>query len=266
MNIQAVIIDPQRDFTSPNGSLFVAGADQDMIRAANMIDRIGGSLSKIHITLDSHNLMDVAHPLWWKSCTDGSHPAPFTIISTDDVRNGVWTTTLPTLYDRSLEYVEALEAGGKFPLCVWPPHCIIGSYGACIDENLLPAIHSWENKYAKIANKITKGSNPFTEHYSAIKAEVPDPKDNGTKINSNFINILEEADMILLLGEASSHCLAQTGIDIADNFADESYIKKLVYITDCASPVTGFESASDDFLTNMTARGMQTATSTDILS
>jgi nicotinamidase-related amidase len=41
---------------------------------------------------------------------------------------------------------------------------------------------------------------------------------------------------------------------------------KLVLLTDCISPVAGFEAQYDAFLRDMTARGLQTATSVDALA
>jgi len=36
MNVHLLIIDPQNDFSNPQGSLFVPGADDDMKRLATM--------------------------------------------------------------------------------------------------------------------------------------------------------------------------------------------------------------------------------------
>ena len=52
MKIHLVVIDPQNDFTTPQGSLFVQGADQDMSRLALMVKRLGRKLDDIHITMD----------------------------------------------------------------------------------------------------------------------------------------------------------------------------------------------------------------------
>ena len=115
---------------------------------------------------------------------------------------------------------------------------------------------------------ITKGSNPFTEHYSAVQADVPDPEDPSTSLDigeGSLINILENVDLVALTGQALSHCLANTVTDIADNFGEDN-IKKLVLIRDCTSSVTGFEQLGEDFITNMTKRGMQISTSTEFLS
>ena len=78
-------------------------------------------------------------------------------------------------------------------------------------------------------NLVTKGSNFWTEHYSAVMADVPDPSDPHTMLNTSFINTLKEADIIALSGEAKSHCLANTVRDIANNFGEEN-ISKLVLL------------------------------------
>jgi len=69
--------------------------------------------------------------------------------------------------------------------------------------------------------------------------------------------------MILVAGEAGSHCLANTVTDIVNNFVDPKYIQKIVLLTDATSPVPGFESAQDNFISEMTNRGMQIAKTTD---
>jgi len=53
--------------------------------------------------------------------------------------------------------------------------------------------------------------------------------------------------------------------DIAEAFGDDSYIKKLVLLEDATSPVPGFESLQDDFVKEMTARGMQIDTTDKFL-
>jgi nicotinamidase-related amidase len=61
VNIQAVIVDPQNDFCDSKGTLYVNGGEKDMTRLAKMIERIGGKLDDIHITMDSHRLIDISH-------------------------------------------------------------------------------------------------------------------------------------------------------------------------------------------------------------
>lgn len=264
-NIHLVVIDPQVDFCDPNGALSVPGADQDMRRLAAMVARLSGKLDDIHVTLDSHRLIDVAHPIFWKD-SNGRHPDPFTIIRADDVCSGRWAPTLPGLYRRMQDYVHTLEANGRYPLCIWPPHCLIGSPGHCVMPALRKALLDWESSRFALVDYVTKGSNPWTEHYSAVTADVPDPTDPGTQINTRFIQTLMDADMVVIAGEAGSHCLANTIRDIANNFGDDSYVKRLVLLTDATCPVPGFEALQTGFIQEMTARGMQLSTTMEFLA
>jgi nicotinamidase-related amidase len=265
MKLHLLIIDPQNDFCNPAGSLFVPGADSDMDRLAMMIDRLRPKLDDIHITLDSHRMVDISHPLWWRGSA-GVNPAPFTQITAGEVEAGTWTTAMPGARTRSLEYLRALEATGRYPHVVWPEHCLIGDEGHNVDPKLAAAIHEWEHHRFAMADFVTKGSNPWTEHFSAVQAEVPDPMDPSTQVNASLIHTLEEADLILLAGEALSHCLANTVRDVADHFTDPRYIEKMVLLTDASSSVPGFDSLGADFLRDMTTRGMRTATTADFLA
>ncbi len=260
-NIHLLVIDPQNDFCDPNGSLYVDGADDDMNRLAAMIDRMRARLTTIHVTLDSHRKVDISHPIWFKDAK-GKHPAPLTVIDADALEKGKWTTTQPSAYPRTLAYLKALEAGGRYPHVIWPYHCLIGDEGHNVWPRLASAVHAWEERYA-MADFVTKGSNPWTEHFSAVQAEVPDPSDPTTQVNTDLITTLEDADIILLAGEALSHCLANTVRDVADKFADPSYVQKLVLLTDASSNVPGFDTYGDDFLKTLRAKGMRTATTTD---
>lgn len=263
LKVHLVIIDPQYDFCNPKGALFVAGADKDMQNLANMVDRIGSRLDDIHVTLDSHHLVDIAHPIFWID-SNGKHPAPFTIITVDDVTSGKYTTTNPAFLSRAIDYVKELASNNRYPLCIWPPHCLIGSKGYQIEEILYQSLLNWEEKNFAMVNLVTKGSNFWTEHYSAVMADVPDPSDPHTMLNTSFINTLKEADIIALSGEAKSHCLANTVRDIASNFGEEN-ISKLVLLDDCTSSVTGFENLGDDFVSEMTKRGLKVSNSKDFL-
>jgi len=262
--VHLLLIDPQEDFVSPLGSLCVPGADKDMERVAEMIKRLGGKLEDIHVTLDQHHLLDVAHPLMWKG-KDGNSPDPFTIITVKDIEDGTWTPIRPSFTRKMIEYARGLEAGGRYPLCIWPPHCLIGSPGATIVEPIREALDEWTKSGPGIVDFVSKGSNIWTEHYSGVKAELPDPSDPSTQLNTRLIQTLEEADMILIAGEAGSHCLRNTVMDVADGFSDDSYIAKFVLLTDGTSPVPGFENLQDEFIAEMTARGMQTSTCAEVL-
>jgi nicotinamidase/pyrazinamidase len=262
--VELLVIDPQNDFCDPGGALYVPGAERDMDRLARMVRRLKGKLADVHVTLDSHHPVHIANPVFWKDAS-GKHPAPFTLITEADVESGRWTATQPGLYRRARQYVRDLARHGRYDLTVWPPHCLIGSPGHAVYPMLFDAFLEWEARFA-VVDFVTKGSNIFTEHYSAVQADVPDPTDPSTQINTELIRTLEKADVIAIAGEALTHCLANTVTDIANNFGDDSFVSKLVLLTDASSGIPGFEKYSNGFITDMTRRGMQLSTTADFLA
>ena len=278
--IHLLLIDPQNDFCDipveahPANpmvlgeriapALPVPGAHEDMMRVAALIKRIGNKLHDIHVTLDSHNPLDIAHPSWWRN-EKGDFPSPFTVITVDDVRNGVWRARNPLAQAHSLKYVETLAANARYLLIIWPEHCLIGSWGHNVHAAVAESLNDWARRRMEVVDYVTKGSNALTEHYSAVQAEVPDSSDPSTMLNSRLIKTLGEADIILIAGEALSHCVASTVRDIADNFGEDN-IKKMVLLTDCASSVGGYEHLGTEFVEAMKLRGMQVSTSTEFLA
>lgn len=263
--VHLLIIDPQNDFCDKYGSLFVQGADEDMkVRLPEMIRRLGSKLDDIHVTLDCHHLVDVAHPAMWKDAK-GNHPSPFTIITSADVETGKWSPVMPSLTRRFLAYTKALEQSGKYPLCIWPPHCLIGSTGNSVVPELFSVLREWEEKNFAMVDFVSKGSNIYTEHYSAVKAEVPDPDDASTHVNTKLIQTLMEADVLAIAGEAGSHCLAHTVLDVATEFGNDTYVAKMVLLTDATSPVPGFEHLQEKFIKEMVSRGMRLSTTKEFL-
>ncbi len=258
-------IDPQVDFCAKQGALSVPGADEDMDRVVKMIRRMGDKFEDIHITLDSHHLFHIANPPFWVS-SGGNHPDPFTLITAEMVAEGEWIPAIPHVRKRALEYVRTLESNGRYVLCIWPPHCLIGSYGHALMPELFSTLVEWERKNIAVVDMVTKGSNLYTEHYSAVKADVVDPGDPTTQLNTKLIRTLEEADEVVIFGEAISHCLKFTVEDIANGFSDAAYVKKMVLLTDAASPVPGFEAQGEEFVRQMVARGMRTSTTKEYLA
>ena len=260
-DIQLLIIDPQNDFCDLAGAaLPVPGATADLQRVAALIERYGSQFSEIHVSLDSHHPLDIAHPVWWQN-QSGEAPAPFTLITAAEVAGGVWRARDPAQQAVSLAYVTSLAERGRYQLVIWPEHCLIGSPGQAVEAGLLAALNQWGRQRLKTVHYVHKGSHPATEHYSAIQAEVPDTAEPATLPDQRWIARLAEADQILIAGEALSHCVASTVRDLAAVLG-EAAISKLVLLTDCSSPVAGFEALGSQFIAEMTARGMRTAVST----
>lgn len=271
MVIKLLIIDGQNDFCDPKGSLYVPGADASMRRLTAMIRRIWKKLSDIKFTMDSHRRVDISHPIWYVDSA-GNPPPPFTVITAADLKSGRWNVRYAPFYARTLAYLEALEATGRYPHVIWPPHCLIGSWGHAIWPDLLAAAHEWEEKRFALAEFVTKGSNIWTEHFSAARAEVPDPQDPSTQINVDLIEDLEKADQIVIAGEALSHCVANTVRDVIAQFKNPDSAKKIVILLDATDPVgdppgtTMFTDMANKFVQDMRALGVQFSTTIDYLA
>ncbi|MDR0777299.1 MAG: cysteine hydrolase [Azonexus sp.] len=275
-NIHLVIIDPQNDFCDLPESerpvlggvpqapaLPVIGADADMRRVARLIREGGAGLSNISITLDSHQHVDIAHPTFWRQ-GDGEAVVPFTPIRANDVRAGRYLPRPADALPRVIAYLEQLEANGRYVHMVWPVHCEIGTWGGNVHDAVRRAYNAWEEARCGIVNKVVKGVNPWTEHYSAIQAEVPDPADPATQLNEAFMAQLRAADRVLIAGEAGSHCVKATTEHIVENY-DAGSLDKLILLTNCMSPVAGFEAQYCGFVEDMRRRGVQIAQSSDVL-
>ena len=270
MKIHLLAIDPQNDFCDVQGALFVPGANDDLGRLSTFLERLKSKIDDVHVTLDSHLPLHIAHPEMWLD-QDNRHPSPFTVITAEDVERGVWRTRHPLIIDTidgkmpyALHYTRELERGGRYALCIWPPHCLIGSWGACVDPRFHSALNKWQVERFKAVNYVTKGSNFKTEHYSAVKADVEDTGDPGTQLNMELIAILQDPEIadILITGQALSHCVANTIRDIADTFGEDN-IRKFVLLEDTTSSVPGFEQEGQDFVRDLSARGMRLTTTAD---
>lgn len=273
-----LIIDPQNDFCDlpearrPLGcapALPVAGADADMQRLAALIAAHGDAIDAVTVTLDSHHRLDIAHPTFWQRAdnavdgTDGTEVAPFTEITAKQVRAGAFRPRDPASLPRALAYLDDLEARGRYTLMVWPVHCEIGTWGHAVHADVAAACRAWEAQRGRATNAVRKGENPWTEHYSAVLAEVPDADDPHTQLNAALIADLARADRILIAGEASSHCVRATTEHIVANLPG-GRPERLVLLTDCMSPVGGFAAQHAAFFDQMRALGVTLTTASGL--
>ena len=272
-----LLIDPQNDFcdvptsyliTDPLSgrpvlpTLPVPGAHADMQRVAQLIEQGGEGLDAISITLDAHHRYDIAHPSFWMT-HEQREVAPFTTISAAAVRAQQFVLRDHRALPRVLRYLDSLEINGRYQLMVWPVHCEIGTWGHGVHADVRAAYNQWEDRHCKPVQKILKGSNPWTEHYSAVMAEVPDDHDPETQLNQSLLDNLGVADRIYIAGEASSHCVKASTEHIVAHCSPADR-EKLVLITDCMSPVAGFEEVHTAFLREMQALGIRLATAEEV--
>lgn len=275
-----LIIDPQEDFCEPEngvgGALAVKGGRAALKRVASFIERYGSKLDDIVITLDCHNPLHIAHPIWFRDENDRPLE-PFTTVveSKSEMLYGSLDAngfhakgkahcTRLGFTEWTLNYLRQLAAGKRYPHMIWPPHCLIGTPGGCMIPEIAAASRRWEEREIGVASKISKGSNIKTEHFGALRAEVIDPEDSSTQVNSYFLGLLSDPEATIYgSGLALGHCLANTARDTGNEFDGDTFCKRFVLLRDGTEHVAGLEFLGDAFLTEFTGRGMRTAKTTD---
>lgn len=256
--ILLLIIDMQNDFCSPKGSLHVKGAEKDVSRLAKFIVKNEDAINHIIFTQDYHNVVDISHPVFWED-KHGNPPPPFTEIRLKKVLGGIWRPRFQK--EKAIDYIRKLENQGEFPHTIWPEHCIIGSDGAAFAEEILEPVKDWARK-GKNYDVVIKGTHPLTEHFGALKANVPVAGCPETHLNTELVNKLMHSGKIYIAGEAKSHCVATT---IKQMLHIGGLARKINIIEDCMSDVTGFEKIAVPIYEKARSEGAKFVLSTDML-
>ena len=255
LKICLVAVDVQNTFCIPGFELFVGGrsgtgAVDDSRRLCEFIYRNLDVITQIAPTMDTHQAMQIFHSVFWINA-DGEHPAPFTLISVEDVEKGQWKFN-PALghslgidadyaQRHLLNYTKTLKEGSKYDLTVWPYHVMLGSIGHALVPAVEEAIFFHGIARCSRSSFQVKGDNPLTEHYSVLGPEVlegPDGEPIAQK-NGQFIEDLLQFDAVIIAGQAKSHCVAWTIDDLLEGISvrDESLAEKVYLLEDCTSPV-----------------------------
>lgn len=227
-------IDMQNDFME-RGELGVPGSHRDVARAARFLYENLEKITQVAVSLDTHQPQQIFHPCWWVD-EEGNHPAPFTIITREDVQKGTWRAVRHQ--EESLAYVTHLEQQSKKELCIWPYHCLEGSFGAALESQFARMVyfHSIARQSAPL--RIVKGKEPLSEMYGIFKPEYGEYQQE----QLGFLNSLKEYDKILVAGEAKSHCVLESLGQMLEYYANDAEVtSKIVVLEDCMSPIPGFE-------------------------
>ena len=253
--IALLLVDVQNSFCLPGFELFVGGstgngAAEDNRRLCEFIYRNIGLITHISATMDTHQPIQIFHPCFWID-QQGRHPAPFTLITTEDVERQRWAVDPGVsaalemepdyLHRYVLHYTHTLEEGGKYDLTIWPYHVLLGSLGHALVPSVQEAIffHSLARQAQPTFH--VKGDNPLTEHYSVLGPEVttgPEGEQMGAR-NESFVSRLLGFDVVVVAGQAKSHCLAWTIDDLLEEIElrNRRLAEKIYLLEDCTSPV-----------------------------
>lgn len=284
--VALLAVDVQNTFCTPGFELFVAGrsgtgAVDDNVRLVRFVYRNLHRITRFFPTMDSHQAAQIFHALFLVD-DDGNHPPPMTFVSADDVRRGRWRVNRPLASslgmdparaDRHLlHYVESLAAGGKYDLTVWPYHAMLGGIG----HALVPAVEEAIFFHAVARNAPVsfqvKGGHPLTEHYSVLGPEVETGPD-GRPLDVAGGNLADELlayDVVIVAGQAKSHCVAWTIADLLEQVRsrDDRLARRIYLLEDCTSPVVvagvaDYTDEADAAFRRFAEAGMHVVRSTD---
>jgi nicotinamidase-related amidase len=286
-------IDVQNTFCIPDFELFVGGATgtgavDDTRRLCEFIYRNLGQITTIVATMDTHQAMQIFHPVFWVDA-EGNHPTPVaTMITLADVEAGTWRVN-PAIaaqlsdllggdYDQiqahALHYTRQLTQAGKYPLTIWCYHSMLGGIG----HALVSAFEEATFFHGMVRGTQTqfelKGDNPLTENYSVLRPEVLTGVTGGpiAAKNQTLIRALLEYDVVVIAGQAKSHCVAWTIDDLLTEIQaiDPQLAQKVYLLDDCASPVVvpgvvDFTPQAEAAYARFVAAGMKLVKSTDAI-
>jgi nicotinamidase-related amidase len=292
LRVHLLLIDVQKDFCFPEGTLYVGGrsgrgAIDDSRRIAELVYRHLDVVTEITTTLDTHLAYQIFFPSFWLDRDDHQLSA-FRTITSDQIAGGdvrpnpamaKWLCggNYTWLCKQVLHYCKELEHAGKYQLYLWPPHCLLGSDG----HALAGVVHEARlfHAFARTAqsNVEVKGGNPLTENYSVLRPEVLSRFDGAAlaQRNTQFVHTLLAADAVVIAGQAASHCVKSTIDDLLGEIAaqDPKLASKVYLVTDCMSAVTvpdgnggfaaDFTAQADVALQKFADAGMHLVKSTD---
>jgi nicotinamidase-related amidase len=250
-----VAVDIQNTFCIPKFELYVGGrsgtgAIDDNRRLCEFIYRNLDVITQICPTMDTHQVMQIFHSIYLVNDA-GEHPAPFTLISEEDVQKGIWRFNPSLCHSLQISedfgqrhllyYTKKLKECGKYDLTIWPYHAILGGIGHALVASVEEAIFFHGIARYSQPDFHVKGDKPFTEHYSVLGPEVIegfDGKPIGRKSDKFFKKLLE-FDAVIIAGQAKSHCVAWTIDDLLAGILvqDRQLVEKVYLLEDCTSPV-----------------------------
>jgi nicotinamidase-related amidase len=285
LRVCLLAVDVQNTFCIPDFELFVAGrsgtgAVDDNRRLCEFVYRNLGVISQVFPSLDTHHAMQIFHAIWLVD-EEGNHPAPYTLVSAEDVKSGRWRMNTEVAEARGIDpdyaerhlayYTGRLAEGGKYDLTIWPYHAMLGGIGHALVSAVEEAFFFHGIARRSQPEFQVKGNNPLTEHYSMLGPEVMEGPDGDqlSRKNVELVRKLMTFDAVVIAGQAKSHCVAWTIDDLLVEFAAGGQLAERTYLLeDCSSPVVvpgvvDYTDAANAAFERFAAAGMHVVRSTD---
>lgn len=264
-------IDFQDDFVTPEikdatgkaiqppGSLLVTGAVDDIRRLVELIYNRPDLFSGMLFTMDQHLPFQIFYQSWWRD-RNGNQPAPFTLITDEQVEAGDFRPVIDPDWTR--KYMKIVKAQ-----MIWPYHCMIGTEGSALVPALTEAIH-WLSVGRSIQPMyMFKGTVPQTEHYGPFCPCVEYPSHPQGTLNTIMLDQIAANDEIVFTGEAEDFCVKQGMTQVLKYFGQrhQGALKKVRFVRDCTSMVfPNKRQEADEFLNEMESKGIIVTTTSKL--
>jgi nicotinamidase-related amidase len=225
--------------------------------------------------------MQVFHAIWLVDDA-GGHPAPYTLVSAEDVASGRWRVNAAVAEALGIDadyarrhlaaYTRSLAEGRKYDLTIWPYHAMLGGIGHALVSAVEEAVFfHGVARHSRPAFQV-KGDHPLTEHYSVLGPEVTEGPDGDplTGTNAELVATLLSFDAVAVAGQAKSHCVAWTIDDLLEHDELRRLAQRTYLLEDCTSPVVvpgvaDYTDQADAAFERYEAAGMHVVRSTDPL-
>ena len=232
-----IIIDMQKDFME-GGSLAVPNSLNDVSNVNKFIYKNMSKLHDIMVSLDTHSPMQIFHPCFFKD-KNGNNPDVFTVITYEDVLSKKYTPI--SNYDEVLNYLQAINKLNK-SLVIWPYHCLLGSSGSALNEDLTKMLSYFSIYNEKNIKILQKGQFQLSEMYGIFK---PEYSTDGY-VNKEYLDYLKNFKKIFICGEAKSHCVLESLKQITAYYENNSQLLHSIFVlNDCTSSITGCEAETE---------------------
>jgi nicotinamidase-related amidase len=211
-----LLIDVENTFCIPGFELFVNGSVANNCNLIPWMYQHCGLIDTIFASQDAHPLFHIGHESFWTDLV-GDHPAVGTEISFEDISSGRWGPD-PNL---------AVPMIAPSPGTVWPYHAMgIGqAMVSSVEEACI-----WQQA-ARISPMVTwrKGEDFFFEEYSVLGGN-----------NEVRCQQLADLDVLVVAGQAKSHCVRWTLQDLVDYEVERGMterVSRIYVLQDCTSSV-----------------------------
>lgn len=261
-------IDNNNDFIYPEGGLFVGGRSQvepmrDTERAVRWMYTNMCRITEVWSSSDVHGPHHWFFATLWET-KDGTVLSPNTIIVLEGEvfmnydftgkllhrnvrpRKAVCYMThggdYGLMVTEAKHYVRELQRTGRHKLVLWSMHCLDGSVGGAL-SGIYEQARLFHGMVRHRQPELRFKGRKLSEYYSLFGAEVLTDH-TGKQVLYQDIALMKrfllEYDVLVLFGQASSHCVRYTLeslIQYAISINRPDLIRKIYVMVDCMSPV-----------------------------